>query len=64
MPYFANQLLGICALTPPSPQPLQTDPTLQKIIDLATNLTPSQRRKALKVLELFSDENSDAPAPL
>ena len=68
----ANQLLGISAIDNISPinaapntaEPLDTDPTLQAIIRLAANLTPAQRQKALKLLELFSDESSDAPSPL
>lgn len=60
----ANQLLGICELNKPTPQPAPTDPTLQKIINLATSLSPAQRQKALKILELFSDDNSDIPSRL
>lgn len=53
------------ATAPPTNQTLAsipTDPTLQAILRLAAELTPTQRRKALKLLELFSEEISE-PTP-
>ncbi len=71
----ANQLLGISdnAIPPHSviatarpadhtSTPTPTDPTLQAILRLAADLTPAERRKALKLLELFSEENTE-PTP-